>query len=168
MTGGRFWEKKITHALVSWQVLIIFSADCESDESNFLPAVHICGQTAVMLTCLLQLRLSTSHRALPLISSSCAHSPQAGAFLSVERGRAEPLLTARRPVTSVQETRAANASYGVSRHHTHKGIAATASNVTKLRLTIFQRGCVFFIIVSAVMTWLFSYLLWAPHWIHAI
>lgn len=88
-------------------------------------------------------RLSTSHRALPLISSSCAHSPQAGAFLSAEQRGAELQQCAPRPVTSVQEARAAKASYSASRHHTHKGITATASNVTKLRLsrsTVFKRG----------------------------
>lgn len=88
-------------------------------------------------------RLSTSHRVLPLISSSCAHSPQAGAFLSAEQRGAELQQCAPRPVTSVQEAQAAKASYSVSRHHTHKGITATASNVTKLRLsrsTVFKRG----------------------------
>lgn len=158
MTAKRFFflknHLKRTGLLTA---LIIHSADCESGPSDFLAALHIFGQTEVMLT-RLGLPPATSRRALPLISPSCAHSPRAAAFLSAERGRAEPQLAAHRPVTSVQDTPAANASSSLSRHHTHKGIAAATADVTKQHDDRISKG-MFIFIASVVVTWLFSYLL---------
>lgn len=124
------------------RVFITVSADYESHFLDFLPAVHMLDRQRWCWP-VMERRLSVWHRALPLISSSCAHSPQAGAFLSAEQRRAQLQRCAHRPVTSVQKAQAAKASYNVSRHHTHKGITATTSNVTKLRLsgsTVFKRG----------------------------
>lgn len=143
--------------------LIIVSADCDSGLSDFLAALHIFGQTEGMLT-RLELPPSTSRRALPLISSSCAHRPQAAALWSAEPGRAEPQLPAHGPVTSVQDTPAASASFSISRHHTHKGIAATTSNVTKLRRStpaVFQMGIFIFLLCRS--SWHGCFLTFCEH-----
>lgn len=100
-------------------------------------------QTAEMLTCH---GASTGH-IIPSASSNLlqlrTQPAEAGAYLKAEQLRAEQQPCAHRSGTSVQEAQAAKASYSVSRQHTHKGITASTSNVTKLRLswtTVFKRG----------------------------